>query len=158
MRIGFGYDVHALAEGESLILGGVALEHNLGTVAHSDGDVLAHAITDALLGALALGDIGTHFPDTDPKWKDADSLELLKEAMKLISLQGYRIGNIDATIALQLPRLRPHIDTMRRNIGQCLAVNVSDVSIKATTTEHLGFEGRQEGVSAYAVCLLLKSD
>jgi 2-C-methyl-D-erythritol 2,4-cyclodiphosphate synthase len=157
MRIGIGYDVHALAQGEDLIIGGVEMDADFGTVAHSDGDVLVHAIIDALLGALADGDIGSHFPDTDDRWKGADSIELLKDVGRHVSESGYTVGNIDSTVALQRPRLRPHIDTMRTNIAAGLMIDVSQVSVKATTTERLGFEGRGEGVTAYAVCLLVRT-
>jgi len=155
MRIGFGYDVHELASGETLIIGGVNLEHDRGTVAHSDGDVLTHAVIDALLGAVAAGDIGSHYPDTDEKWKGANSIDLLKDVWHKLTESGYRVGNIDSTVTMQRPRLRPHIDAMRSNIADALGIDVQDVSVKATTTEGLGFEGRQEGVSAYAVCLVL---
>jgi len=149
--IGFGYDVHKLGPGESLVLGGVKLESKLGTVAHSDGDVLLHAIMDALLGALALGDIGLHFPDTSSKWHGADSIELLKHVHQLIRNEGVHIVNIDSTVVLESPRLRPHIDAMRERIAEALALDVKRVSIKATTNERLGFIGREEGVAAYAV-------
>jgi 2-C-methyl-D-erythritol 2,4-cyclodiphosphate synthase len=155
MRVGIGYDVHVLAPGETLIIGGVMLEHDLGTVAHSDGDVLTHAIIDALLGAIASGDIGSHFPDTDERWKGADSIELLKTVSQKLADSGFRIGNIDSTVALQRPRLRPHIDAMRSNIAGALGIPIETVSVKATTTEGLGPEGRQEGVTAYATCLVL---
>ena len=154
MRIGYGYDVHVLAPGETLIIGGVTLHHDRGTVAHSDGDVLTHAIIDALIGSVAGGDIGSHFPDTDEEWKGADSIELLKDVSRKLAASGYRIGNIDSTVALQKPRLRPHIDAMRSNIADALGISFADVSVKATTTEGLGPEGRQEGVTAYAVCLV----
>lgn len=158
MRIGFGYDVHVLAPGETLIIGGVVLEHDRGTVAHSDGDVLTHAIIDALIGSVAAGDIGSHFPDTDEKWRGADSIDLLKEISHKLKQSGYRIGNIDSTVVLQQPRLRPHIDAMRSNIAGALDIGIDDVSIKATTTEGLGPEGRQEGVAAYAVCLVVRDE
>lgn len=157
MRIGFGHDVHALAPGEDLVIGGVKLESEFGTVAYSDGDVLVHAIIDALLGAIADGDIGTHYPDTDAKWEDADSLELLADARRRVADAGYTIGNIDSTVALQRPRLRPHVDAMRANIASALEVPVEVVSVKATTTERLGFEGRQEGLTAYAVCAIFEA-
>jgi 2-C-methyl-D-erythritol 2,4-cyclodiphosphate synthase len=149
--IGFGYDVHRLAPGESLVLGGVTLESRLGTVAHSDGDVLLHAIMDALLGALALGDIGLHFPDTSAEWLGADSIELLKHVHQLIRNEGAHIVNIDSTVVLESPRLRPHIDAMRARIAGALTLDIKRVSIKATTSERLGFIGREEGVAAYAV-------
>ena len=158
MRIGFGYDVHALAPGETLIIGGVRLEHALGTVAHSDGDVLTHAVIDALLGAIAAGDIGAHYPDTDDRWKGADSMSLLRDVAGILDDAGYRPGNIDATVAIQKPKLRAHIDAMRSNIAGALGIEPASVSVKATTTEKLGFEGREEGVSAYAVCLVQKKE
>jgi 2-C-methyl-D-erythritol 2,4-cyclodiphosphate synthase len=156
--IGFGYDIHKLAIGESLILGGVHFaEAPFGTVAHSDGDVLLHAIMDALLGALALGDIGKHFPDTDPKYKNANSIELLKKVGAMIKEQNAHIVNIDSTVVLERPKLRDHIDAMRKNIGDALGLEIGQVSVKATTSEKIGFVGREEGVAAYAVCLLTKN-
>jgi 2-C-methyl-D-erythritol 2,4-cyclodiphosphate synthase len=152
--IGFGYDVHSLAPGESLVLGGVTLESKLGTVAHSDGDVLLHAIMDALLGALALGDIGLHFPDTSAEWRGADSIVLLKHVHRLIRNEGAHIVNVDSTVVIEAPRLRPHIDAMRARIATALALDIKCVSIKATTNERLGFIGREEGVAAYAVVQL----
>ena len=157
IRVGLGYDVHALAEGLPLWLGGVRIEHTKGCVAHSDGDVAIHAICDALLGALALGDIGKLFPDSDAKYKGIDSRLLLKEVVELIASEGYAISNIDCTIAMQRPKLRPYIDTMRERIAEVVGVDVDRVSVKATTTERLGFEGREEGVSANAVVLLIKA-
>ena len=154
MRIGFGYDVHRLVEGRPLILGGVQVPHETGLDGHSDADVLLHAITDALLGAAALGDIGTHFPDTDERWRGADSRMLLREVGRMIGKAGYRIANIDATVALQQPQLRPHIDAMRRAIADTLALDLGQVSVKATTTERLGFVGQEAGAAASAVCLL----
>src|SRR5579871_1481345 len=139
--IGFGYDVHKLAAGESLVLGGVTLESRLGTIAHSDGDVLVHAIMDALLGALALGDIGLHFPDTSPEWKGADSIAMLKRVHHLIEHEGAHVVNVDATIVLEAPRLRPHIEHMREIIAAALSLEVKRVSVKATTSERLGFVG-----------------
>jgi 2-C-methyl-D-erythritol 2,4-cyclodiphosphate synthase len=156
LRIGHGYDVHALAKGESLWLGGVKIEHEKGTIAHSDGDVLIHAICDAMLGALAQGDIGKHFPDTDNKYKNVDSKILLKECNNLIKQKGYKIANIDSTICAQRPKLRNYIDTMREIMSEILSIHVDQVSVKATTTEKLGFVGREEGISAYAVILLQK--
>ena len=153
-RIGNGYDVHALAEGESLILGGIRIEHTKGTVAHSDGDVLIHALCDALLGAVALGDIGKLFPDTDMAYKGIDSTILLSRTIEAVRQEGYEVGNVDITIALQRPKLRPYIDQMRERLAEVMGVEGGAVSIKATTTEKLGFEGRGEGVSAYAVVLL----
>lgn len=151
--VGFGFDVHRLASGESLILGGVNFEEaELGTVAHSDGDVLLHAIMDALLGSMALGDIGEHFPDTDAKYRGISSLELLKHVRDLLSSRNARIVNVDSMVVLEAPRLRPHVETMRRNIASALEMPFERVSIKATTNEKLGFIGRQEGVTAYAVC------
>lgn len=154
MRIGHGYDVHKLVEGRDLILGGVKIPHRLGLLGHSDADVLLHAISDALLGALALGDIGKHFPDTDPAYKGADSMVLLAEVMKLVEREGYRLVNLDATILAQAPKLRPYIDEMRANIAKTLGADISQVSVKATTEEHLGFTGREEGISAHCVALL----
>ena len=151
-RIGHGYDVHALGEGLRLVLGGVEIPHSKGCIAHSDGDVLVHAICDALLGAAALGDIGKHFPDTDAKYKGIDSLVLLKQVVELLHKEGYTISNIDSTIAMQRPKLRPHIDLMRERIATAAGLSVEQVSVKATTTEHLGFEGEEKGVSATAVC------
>lgn len=156
IRIGHGYDVHALADGLRLVLCGVEIEHSKGCVAHSDGDVAIHAICDALLGALALGDIGKLFPDTDPQYKGIDSTLLLKHVVELIRSNGYHISNIDCTIAMQRPKLRPHIDTMRERLAECVDIGVDHISVKATTTEHLGFEGREEGVSTTAVVLLTK--
>ncbi len=149
--VGFGYDVHRLAPGETLVLGGVMLESRLGTVAHSDGDVLLHAIMDALLGALALGDIGLHFPDTAAEWRGADSMAMLKRVHQLIRTEGVHIVNIDSTVVLEVPKLRPHIDEMRAQIAEALKLDIKHVSIKATTNERLGFIGREEGVAAYAV-------
>lgn len=155
-RIGHGYDVHALGEGLRLVLGGVEIPHTKGCIAHSDGDVLVHAICDALLGAAALGDIGKHFPDTSAEFKGIDSLVLLRRVVELLDREGYKIGNIDSTIAMQRPKLRPHIDLMRERIAEAAGLSVGEVSVKATTTEHLGFEGEEQGVSATAVCLLFK--
>ncbi|HZK76106.1 MAG TPA: 2-C-methyl-D-erythritol 2,4-cyclodiphosphate synthase, partial [Candidatus Kapabacteria bacterium] len=149
--VGLGYDVHRLAEGETLVLGGVMIDSRLGTVAHSDGDVLVHAIMDALLGALALGDIGLHFPDTSAEWRGADSIAMLNRVHQLIRNEGAHIVNIDSTVVLESPRLRPHIETMRERIAEALALDTKRVSIKATTSERLGFVGREEGVAAYAV-------
>lgn len=153
-RIGQGYDVHQLAEGESLWLGGIQIEHKKGTVAHSDGDVLIHAICDALLGALKLGDIGTHFPDNSAKYKDIDSKILLQKVNSLILDNGFQIVNIDSTISAQQPKLKPFIPEMERTMANVLGVDPDQVSVKATTTEKLGFEGREEGISASAVVLL----
>ena len=154
MRIGTGYDVHQLGEGLPLWIGGVSIPHTHGLIGHSDADVLLHAICDALLGAAALGDIGKHFPDTDPQYKGISSLKLLAHVAKLLHEHGYTIGNIDATVVAQCPKLAPYIQQMRQKIADTLTVDLSQVSIKATTTEHLGFEGRQEGISAQAVALL----
>lgn len=156
IRIGHGYDVHALADGLRLVLCGVEIEHTKGCVAHSDGDVAIHAICDALLGALALGDIGKLFPDSDARYKGIDSTLLLKHVVELVSSNGYAISNIDCTIAMQRPKLRPHIDNMRKCLAEVVGIAVDRVSVKATTTEHLGFEGREEGVSATAVTILMK--
>ncbi|MBO4936223.1 MAG: 2-C-methyl-D-erythritol 2,4-cyclodiphosphate synthase [Alistipes sp.] len=153
-RIGHGYDVHALGEGLRLVLGGVEIAHTKGCIAHSDGDVLVHAICDALLGAAALGDIGKHFPDTSAEFKGIDSLLLLRRVVELLKEEGYTIGNIDSTIAMQRPKLRPHIDLMRQRIAEAAGVDIAQISVKATTTEHLGFEGEERGVSATAVCLI----
>lgn len=157
IRIGHGYDVHALAEGLRLVLCGVEVPHTKGCVAHSDGDVAIHAICDALLGALALGDIGKLFPDSDPKYKGIDSTKLLKEVVDVVRNNGFDISNMDCTIAMQRPKLRPYIDTMRERLAEVLGISSDRVSVKATTTERLGFEGREEGVSATAVVLLIKA-
>ena len=156
IRIGHGYDVHALADGLRLVLGGVEIEHSKGCVAHSDGDVAIHAICDALLGALALGDIGKLFPDTSMEFKGIDSKILLRRVCDVVEQKGYKISNIDCTIAMQRPKLRPHIDTMRQTLADVMGVDIDGVSVKATTTERLGFEGREEGVSTHAVALLIK--
>ena len=155
-RIGHGYDVHALGEGLRLVLGGVEIPHTKGCIAHSDGDVLVHAICDALLGAAALGDIGKHFPDTSAEFKGIDSLILLRRVVELLGKEGYKVGNIDSTIAMQRPKLRPHIDLMRERIAEAAGVAVEQVSVKATTTERLGFEGEEKGVSATSVVLIYK--
>lgn len=156
IRIGHGYDVHALAEGLRLVIGGVEIEHTKGCVAHSDGDVAIHAICDAMLGALALGDIGKLFPDTSMEFKGIDSKILLRRVCDVIAERGYKVGNVDCTIAMQRPKLRPHIDTMRSTLASVMGLDVDRVSVKATTTEHLGFEGREEGVSVHSVVLLYK--
>ena len=156
IRIGHGYDVHALADGLRLVLCGVEIDHYKGCVAHSDGDVAIHAICDALLGALALGDIGKLFPDTDAQYKGIDSRKLLKHVVDIITDNGFAISNIDCTIAMQRPKLRPHIDTMRERLSEVIGIDIERISVKATTTEHLGFEGREEGVSATAVVLLYR--
>ena len=155
MRIGTGYDVHRLGEGLPLWLGGVQVPHSHGLIGHSDADVLLHAVCDALLGAAALGDIGKHFPDTDPQYKGISSLKLLAHVGRLLGEQGYKVGNIDATVAAQRPKLAPYIGQMRQNIADTLGIEVGQVSVKATTTEHLGFEGREEGISAQAVVILI---
>ena len=154
MRIGTGYDVHKLVEGRKLIIGGVEIPYEKGLLGHSDADVLVHAIMDALLGAAALGDIGKHFPDTDEKYKGADSLMLMREVKRILSENGYEIENVDSTIIAQAPKMKPHIDEMRRRIASALEIDVSQVSVKATTEERLGFTGRGEGISAQAVALI----
>ena len=154
MRVGIGYDVHRLVEGRRLSLGGVEIPHSLGLLGHSDADVLLHAIMDALLGAAALGDIGQHFPDTDPAYEGADSLRLLAHVQELLQQEGYAVGNIDATIIAQKPKLMPHIQKMRENIAEAMRLTLGQVSVKATTEERLGFTGREEGISAQAVCTL----
>lgn len=150
-RFGMGYDVHRLVEGRRLILGGVDVPYEKGLLGHSDADVLLHAVSDALLGAAALGDIGTHFPDTDARFKGADSGKLLEEVVRLVRAEGYAIGNVDATIVAQAPKLLPYIQEMRENIARFLDIPVGDVNVKATTEERLGFTGSGEGMSAYAV-------
>ena len=155
-RIGHGYDVHALGEGLRLVLGGVEIPHTKGCIAHSDGDVLLHAICDALLGAAALGDIGKHFPDSSAEFKGIDSRKLLAKVIELLAESGYKVGNVDSTIAMQRPKLRPYIDSMREQIAQTIGIATDCVSVKATTTEHLGFEGEEKGVSATAVVLIYK--
>lgn len=154
MRIGHGYDVHKLVENRKLIVGGVDIPHDRGLLGHSNADVLLHAISDALLGACALGDIGTHFPDTDPKWEGADSLVLLREVNRIINEAGYFVENVDSTLIAQKPKMKTYIPQMRKNIAAACGVDVSAVSVKATTEENLGFTGRQEGISAHAVVLV----
>lgn len=156
-RIGHGYDVHALADGLRLVLGGVEIPHTKGCVAHSDGDVAIHAVCDALLGAAALGDIGLHFPDTSAEFAGIDSRVLLRRVAALVRAEGYRIGNVDCTIRMQRPKLRPYVDAMRAAMAEAMGVETDRVSVKATTTERLGFEGREEGVSVSAVALLYKA-
>lgn len=156
IRIGHGYDVHALGEGLRLVLCGVEVEHTKGCIAHSDGDVAIHAICDALLGALALGDIGKLFPDSDARYKGIDSTILLRKVVEMVRDKGFDISNIDCTIAMQRPKLRPYIDRMRERLAEVVGIASERISVKATTTEHLGFEGREEGVSATAVTLLVK--
>lgn len=153
-RIGHGYDVHALADGLPLVLGGVRIDHTKGCVAHSDGDVAIHAVCDALLGAVALGDIGKHFPDTSADFAGIDSKILLRRVAAMVRERGYEIGNVDCTIAMQRPKLRPRIDAMRQAMAEAMGIETDCVSVKATTTERLGFEGREEGVSATAVALV----
>lgn len=155
-RIGYGYDVHAFDETRPLIIGGIEVEHRQGLKGHSDADVLLHAITDAILGAASLGDIGKLFPDTDPAFKDADSKKLLAEAYAQVLKKGYKLGNVDATIIAEQPKFRPHIDHMREVISKIFGVSVDDVNVKATTNEKLGFLGREEGIQAQAVVLLTK--
>lgn len=157
MRIGHGYDVHRFGEGDFITLGGVRIPHKFGLVAHSDGDVLLHALSDALLGAVALGDIGKHFPDTDPTFKGADSRALLRHVMALVRDKGYAVGNVDATIIAQAPKMAPHIQSMRERIAEDLGVALDQVNVKATTTEKLGFTGREEGIAVHAVALLVKA-
>lgn len=154
MRIGHGYDVHRLCGGRKLIIGGVDIPYRLGLLGHSDADVLLHAISDALLGAAALGDIGKLFPDNDEKYKDADSLVLLRTVAARVSQAGYKIVNVDSTVLAQAPKLSPHIMQMRQNIAHALGINVSDVSVKATTEEGLGVSGQKKGIAAHAVCLI----
>ena len=157
-RIGYGFDVHALGEGLRLVLGGGEIPHTKGCIAHSDGDAAIHAVCDALLGAAALGDIGQHFPDTSDEYAGIDSKVLLQRVAALLRAKKYEIGNVDCTISLQRPRLRPHIDAMRAAMAGAMGVGVDRVSVKATTTEHLGFEGREEGVSAAAAVLIFRND
>ena len=154
MRIGFGYDVHAFVQGLALVLGGVTIPHTQGLLGHSDADVLLHAISDALLGAAALGDIGRHFPDSDPTYKGISSLILLERVMDIIRSAGYTVSNVDSTLVLQRPRLAPFVPRMTEEISRAMGLPVSRVSVKATTTEELGFTGREEGIAAYAVVLI----
>ena len=156
MRIGHGYDVHKLVPCRDLILGGVKIDYALGLLGHSDADVLLHAVSDALLGAAGLGDIGKHFPDTDLCYKGADSLELLHQVAQKVAQKGYRVSNVDVTMIAQAPKLRPHIPQMEQNIAAALGIEVDRVNVKATTEEHLGFTGRMEGVSAHSVALVKK--
>ncbi len=153
MRIGHGYDVHRLCEGRDLVLGGVCVPHTKGLDGHSDADVLTHAVMDAVLGALGLGDIGRHFPDSDESYRGISSLLLAKRVAELMQAQGYCIGNIDATVIAQRPRLSPYVDEMRRNLATAFGCEETQINIKATTEEHLGFSGREEGIAAHAVCL-----
>ena len=156
IRVGFGYDVHQLVEGRDLWLGGVRLQHSMGLLGHSDADVLIHAICDALLGAACMRDIGFHFPDSASEYKNIDSKILLKNTVELIATKGYKVGNIDATVCAERPKLNPHIPVMQQVLAEVMGVGVDDISIKATTTEKLGFTGREEGISAYATVLIEK--
>ena len=158
MRVGLGYDVHKLVEGRKLIIGGVDIPHEKGLLGHSDADVLIHAVMDSIIGALALGDIGKHFPDTDEKYKGADSIKLLEFVHNLINEKGYDIGNIDCTIIAQSPKMAPHIQSMRENIAKALNTSVENINVKATTEEGLGFTGAKEGIAAQSICLLVKVD
>ncbi|GIM46096.1 2-C-methyl-D-erythritol 2,4-cyclodiphosphate synthase [Collibacillus ludicampi] len=155
-RIGTGFDVHAFAEGRPLIIGGVTIPHDRGLLGHSDADVLLHAVTDALLGALALGDIGYHFPDTDERFSGANSVHLLAQVWTMVKEKGYRLGNLDCTVIAQKPKLRPYIDEMRGVLARELEADLEQINVKATTTEKLGFTGREEGIAAQAVVLLVK--
>lgn len=157
IRVGFGYDVHQLVEGRAFTLGGIEVAHHKGSLGHSDGDVLIHAICDALLGAANMRDIGYHFPDTDKTYKGIDSKIILKKTIDIIASKGYKIGNIDSTIALQRPKIKDYIEKMRQTLATTCNIDIDDIAIKATTTEKLGFEGREEGVSAYAVVLIQKA-
>jgi len=154
MRIGHGYDVHAFGEGDKIVIGGVAIDHERGLIAHSDGDVLLHALCDALLGAVALGDIGKHFPDTDPSFKGADSRDLLRLVFAKVKAKGYQLANADMTVVAQAPKMAPHIVNMVHHIAKDLEASIDQVNVKATTTEKLGFAGRKEGIAAHAVVLL----
>jgi len=156
MRIGHGYDVHRFTEGDFITLGGVRIAHGFGLLAHSDGDVLLHALSDALLGAAALGDIGKHFPDTDPRFKGVDSRVLLRHVVSLIHAKGWKVGNVDNTSVAQAPKMAPHIEAMRQLIAEDLQVELDQVNVKATTTEKLGFVGREEGIAVHSVALLLR--
>lgn len=158
MRVGLGYDVHKLVEGRNLIIGGVDIPHEKGLLGHSDADVLIHAVMDSILGALALGDIGKHFPDTDEKYKGADSMKLLEFVYNLINEKGYGIANIDCTIIAQSPKMAPHIQSMRENIAKALNTSIDNINVKATTEEGLGFTGAKEGIAAQSICLLVKVD
>ena len=157
-RVGIGYDLHQLVEGRPLILGGVQIPHPMGLAGHSDADVLLHAICDALLGAAVLGDIGVHFPDSSPRWKGADSRMLLRKVNELVAEAGYSVTNVDATVIIERPKLRPHIELMRRTIAADLMITLDQVSVKATTSERLGVVGREEAAAACAVCMLTGSD
>lgn len=157
IRIGYGYDVHQFSSGRKLILGGIEIPHDRGLLGHSDADVLLHAITDAILGALALGDIGTHFPDTDSNWKDADSTELLQDVYAMVTKKGYQLSNIDSTVVAEEPKLKPYISQIQDRISKILSISPDRVSIKATTSEKMGFVGRGEGIAAMCTILLIKS-
>jgi len=157
-RTGFGFDVHAFVEGRKLIIGGVEIPFDKGLDGHSDADVLLHAICDAMLGALALGDIGLHFPNTEERWKDADSALLLKNVNELINTKGYEIGNLDCVLAMEKPKISPYVDQIRKRISKILNAGIEQISIKATTTEKLGFVGRTEGVVSFATVLLMEKD
>jgi 2-C-methyl-D-erythritol 2,4-cyclodiphosphate synthase len=157
IRIGHGFDVHAFGDGDHVMLGGVRVPHDRGVVAHSDGDVVVHALCDALLGALALGDIGRHFPPSDPQWKDADSLAFLRHCDGLARARGWTVGNADVTVVCERPKVGPHVAAMRETLAAALGIAVDAVSVKATTTEMLGFTGRGEGIAAQAVCLLVRA-
>jgi 2-C-methyl-D-erythritol 2,4-cyclodiphosphate synthase len=158
IKVGFGYDVHQLAEGRPLWLGGVKFEHTKGIVAHSDGDVLIHAICDALLGAANLRDIGFHFPNHDPKWKGADSKKLLAEVCRMLREKGWEISNVDASLAAEQPKINPHIPEMQETLAKAMGISVEDISLKATTNEQLGYVGREDGINAYAVALIIKNN
>ena len=158
MRVGIGYDVHKLVENRKLILGGVEIEHDKGLLGHSDADVVVHAMMDSILGALALGDIGKHFPDTDPKYKGADSIKLLEFVNNLIESKGYKVNNIDSIIVAQAPKMAPHILKMRENVSKAMNIDIDCVSIKATTEEGLGFTGNKQGISCQSICSLIKVD
>lgn len=158
MRVGLGYDVHKLVEGRKLIIGGVDVPHEKGLLGHSDADVLVHAVMDSILGALALGDIGKHFPDTDERYKGADSIKLLEFVYNLIKEKGYVIGNIDCTIIAQSPKMAPHIMSMRENIAKALNTDIENINVKATTEEGLGFTGKKEGIASQSICMLVKVD
>lgn len=155
MRVGIGYDVHKLVEDRDLIVGGVKIEHEKGLLGHSDADVLTHAVIDAIFGALGVGDLGKHFPDTDPKYKGADSLKLMEYAGELMQEKGYKIGNIDSVIIAQAPKMAPHLEKMKENFSRVLKTDIKNINIKATTEEGLGFTGSKEGISSQCICLLL---
>lgn len=157
VKVGFGYDIHQLQEGRELWLGGIKLDHHKGLLGHSDADVLIHAICDALLGAANKRDIGYHFSNKDPRWKGIDSKILLKEVTKIINDAGYSIGNVDATLSMEHPKINPHVEKMQACLAECMGIDMEDVSIKATTNEQLGYVGREEGVNAYAVALIYKN-